>query len=313
MGPRPKTVAAIKQAQSLIPTGKYSSLEALATAVGVSPRTLRDNGVSLHQGRKASDLSATDITLVADTQSGMPPEPAWITRCRNALPAHWSAWHTAEFLEDKAKTDEDVAAAILHRCTGAGVLDSIERRHSSPKVRHALLLNPRLDAESVKRVTVALVAADTPADSELFDLCRLHPNATEGFVDETQHRFVLLREAQKEAESWTTECLRQVPLGAKPKQLSDLTDTFDHGQLAGVALHPNSPEDILNYIAARHPLRFVQHALLLNHRLPAWGIGEIIATLGDPPNTPATQELFELCARHPNAPDELRWHSNVVA
>ena len=313
MAPRPKTIAAIKQAQSLIQTGKYSSLKALAVAVGVSERTLRDYRISLSNNHNTDALSAAGITLTPKPQTELPPEPAWITRCRNALPERWPPWRISEFLKEEAKTDEDIAAVILHRRTGAGRLYWIEPRYSSPKVQHALLLNPLLPAESVKRVTVALVAADTPTDSELFDLCRLHPNAMEGFVDETQNRFVLLQEAQREAESWTTECLRRIPLEAKPKHLSDMTDTFDHDQLAGVALHPNSPEDILNYIAARHPMRFVQHALLLNHKLPAWGIGEIITTLGDPPNTPATQELFELCARHPNAPDELRHRSNVAA
>lgn len=315
MAPRPQTVAAVKEAMSLLSTGRYSSLKALAAAVGVTPRTLRDHGVSLPKGkghRPANGPAAGDIGLSLGEQSARPPEPAWIVRCRQSLPQKCSLWQLSNHLED-AKNDNEVAAVILHPNTTESVLDWIERHHTSHKARHALLLNPKLSAGVVKRVTVALVAADVPGDSELFDLCRTHPNATEGFVDETQRRFVLLREAQREAESWTTECLRHVPPGAKPKLLSDLTDTFDHDMLAGVALHPNSPEDILNYIAARHPMRFVQHALLLNHKLPAWGIGEIVVTLGDPPNTPAAQELFDLCARHPNAPDELRQHSRVDA
>ena len=200
------------------------------------------------------------------------------------------------------------AATILNmpgRSQTAAAVDKARRLARTGKYRsiEALAAASGTSATTLRRNQVKLPkrAADSRTSSPT--LRRNQMELPKRAADSSRRADASSRTARP---AWASAYLRLISRNADAAHLDNLADTHDHETLAGVALHPNTAPDTLDYIAARETLRVVQHSLLLNPSLSGSAITRIAATLGDPPETSTEIEMFDLCASHRNAPQGLR-------
>ena len=87
---------------------------------------------------------------------------------------------------------------------------------------------------------------------------------------------------------------------AAADELDALADSHDHFMQAAVAIHPNTGGETLIYLAASEPMSDVKAALLANPELPSVALAELYDMTGEPPYTPADEQIRAICEAHPN-------------
>ena len=195
------------------------------------------------------------------------------------------------------------------RSQTAAAVNKARRLARTGKYRsiEALAAASGTSASTLRRNQVKLPKRAADSRTSPPTLRRNQVKLPERAADSSRRADASLRSARP---TWASDYLRLIPRNADAAHLDNLADTHDHETLAGVALHPNTSTDTLDYIAARETMRVVQHSLLLNPNLSGPAITRIVATLGEPPETPTEIEMFDLCAAHRNAPKLLRGNAH---